>query len=163
MCPNWGLNLQPSHVPWPGMEPTTFWDMGRCFNQLSHPVRASLGILRTSLLTWMLRLVLWGRCHSGIWIYKFRIYSSNTCNLNIQTREDESNQMITMVKNQSSLLLLWQMVFLSPEVSLFKTIIYILWQLGMKSYIWVWVPFSYSWMLGKRKKRGWVQKLNWDS
>ena len=30
MCPKWGLNLQPTHVSWPGIEPVTFWFMGWC-------------------------------------------------------------------------------------------------------------------------------------
>ena len=46
MCPNQGLNLQLRYVPWPGVEPKTFWCMGQCSNQLSHPARA---ILRDSL------------------------------------------------------------------------------------------------------------------
>ena len=29
-----------SYAPWPGIEPPTFWCMGRCSNQLSHPARA---------------------------------------------------------------------------------------------------------------------------
>ena len=33
--PDWGLSLQPKHVPQPGIEPTTFWLMGWCFNQLN--------------------------------------------------------------------------------------------------------------------------------
>ena len=45
MCPNQGLNLQLRYVPWPGIEPKTFWCMGQCSNQLSHPARAILGIL----------------------------------------------------------------------------------------------------------------------
>lgn len=24
-CPNWELNPQPEYVPWPGIEPATFW------------------------------------------------------------------------------------------------------------------------------------------
>ena len=28
MCPDWGLNLQPRHVPWPGIEPVTLWFAG---------------------------------------------------------------------------------------------------------------------------------------
>ena len=35
-CPSWGLNLQPRHVPWLGIKPTTFWFTGPCSNQLSH-------------------------------------------------------------------------------------------------------------------------------
>ena len=34
-----GLNPQPRYVPWLGIEPTTFWCMGWCSNQLSHLVR----------------------------------------------------------------------------------------------------------------------------
>ena len=30
MCPNWGLNLQPRQVPWPGMELGTFCFAGWC-------------------------------------------------------------------------------------------------------------------------------------
>ena len=33
---NWGLNPQPRYVPWPGIEPPTFWCTGWCSNQLSH-------------------------------------------------------------------------------------------------------------------------------
>ena len=28
-APNWGLGLQPRHVPWPRIEPATFWSAGR--------------------------------------------------------------------------------------------------------------------------------------
>ena len=28
MCPNWGINPQPRHVPWPGIKPMTFWFTG---------------------------------------------------------------------------------------------------------------------------------------
>ena len=35
-----GSNLQPWRVPWPGFEPTTFWRMGWCSDQLSHLARA---------------------------------------------------------------------------------------------------------------------------
>ena len=37
--PNWGPGLQPRHVPWLGIETTTFWCIGWCSNQLSHPAR----------------------------------------------------------------------------------------------------------------------------
>ena len=36
MCPDWGLNPQPRHVPWPGLKPMTFQFIGQCPNQLSH-------------------------------------------------------------------------------------------------------------------------------
>ena len=36
-CQEQGSNPQPSSVPWPGIEPATFWCMGQCSNQLSHP------------------------------------------------------------------------------------------------------------------------------
>ena len=39
MCSDWGVNLQPKHVPWPGIKPVTFWCTGRCSNQLSHLAR----------------------------------------------------------------------------------------------------------------------------
>ena len=34
-------NPQPRYVPCPGMERATFWCMGQCSNQLSHPARTS--------------------------------------------------------------------------------------------------------------------------
>ena len=34
--PDGGLNLKPGNVPWPGIEPVTFWSMGWCSNQLRH-------------------------------------------------------------------------------------------------------------------------------
>ena len=40
MRPNQGSNPQPRYVPWPGIEPATFWCMGRCSNQLNHLARA---------------------------------------------------------------------------------------------------------------------------
>ena len=40
--PNWGSNLQPRYVPWPGIESATFWCMGRCSNQLSHAARVQM-------------------------------------------------------------------------------------------------------------------------
>ena len=36
ICPDQGLNLQLSQVPWLGFEPPIFWCMGWCSNQLSH-------------------------------------------------------------------------------------------------------------------------------
>ena len=38
--PDWGWNPQPTCVPVPGTEPTTFQCMGQCFHQLSHLTRA---------------------------------------------------------------------------------------------------------------------------
>ena len=32
--PIWGSNPQPGYMPWPGIEPVTFWFMGQCSNQL---------------------------------------------------------------------------------------------------------------------------------
>ena len=40
MHPNRGLNLQPRYVPWPGIEPATFWCMWPCSNQPNHLARA---------------------------------------------------------------------------------------------------------------------------
>ena len=40
MCPNWGSNPKPRHVPRLGLEPMTFWCMGLHSNQLSHTARA---------------------------------------------------------------------------------------------------------------------------
>ena len=48
-CPDWGLNLQPRYVPWLGIEPATFWCMGWCSNQLSHPARVILFIFNSML------------------------------------------------------------------------------------------------------------------
>ena len=43
MCPDQGSNSQPRHVPWPGIECTTFWCTGRwCSNELSHAARIRL-------------------------------------------------------------------------------------------------------------------------
>ena len=39
--PNWGLNLEPRHVPWQGMEPMTFRFTGWLSNQVRHPVRVT--------------------------------------------------------------------------------------------------------------------------
>ena len=39
-CPNQGSNPQPRYVLWWRTEPTTFWCMGWCSNQLGHPARA---------------------------------------------------------------------------------------------------------------------------
>ena len=53
-CHNWGLNLKPCARTymgwfmddptwvdsWAWVEPTTFWSMGQCSNQLCHPARA---------------------------------------------------------------------------------------------------------------------------
>ena len=36
MNPDWGPSLQPKLVPWPRLEPLTFWFMRQCSNQLSH-------------------------------------------------------------------------------------------------------------------------------
>lgn len=38
--PNWGSNLQTRYLSWPGVKHTTFWSMGQCCTQLSHPARA---------------------------------------------------------------------------------------------------------------------------
>ena len=35
-----GSNLQPMYVPWQRIEPTAFWFMAQCSNQLSHLARA---------------------------------------------------------------------------------------------------------------------------
>ena len=43
-----GLNPQPRYVPWPGIEPKTFfflWSVGQLPNQLSHLARAFLSLL----------------------------------------------------------------------------------------------------------------------
>ena len=63
MCPNWGLNLPPRYVLWPGIEPTTFWHMGRCFNQLSHPARAVYGFLYVRMYYWVIRITV---CLNGM-------------------------------------------------------------------------------------------------
>ena len=34
--PDWGLNLQPRHAPWPGLKPATFQFTGHHSNQPSH-------------------------------------------------------------------------------------------------------------------------------
>lgn len=47
--PDWGWNLQPSYMPWQGIEPTTFWYMGWCSNQLKHLVRALAHFLKSFL------------------------------------------------------------------------------------------------------------------
>ena len=39
--PNWGWNLQPRYVLWPGVKPETFWCPCQHCNQLSHPARAN--------------------------------------------------------------------------------------------------------------------------
>ena len=39
--PNWGLTWQPRYVPWPAVEPTAFWCIRWCSNDLSHMARAS--------------------------------------------------------------------------------------------------------------------------
>ena len=44
-CPKWGLYLPHRYVPWPEIEPATFWCMGWCSNQLSHQARARLTFL----------------------------------------------------------------------------------------------------------------------
>ena len=43
--PDQGSNPPPRYVPWPGIEPATFWCLRWCFSQLSHPARvhSSLG------------------------------------------------------------------------------------------------------------------------
>ena len=38
-------NAQPKYVPWLGIEPSTFWCLGRCSNQQSHPARATTPII----------------------------------------------------------------------------------------------------------------------
>ena len=40
MCPDQELNLQPRYVCWPEIEPTTFWCVWWCSNQLSQLARA---------------------------------------------------------------------------------------------------------------------------
>lgn len=35
--PSWGLNPQPGHMSWPGIEPATFRCTGQHSNKLSHP------------------------------------------------------------------------------------------------------------------------------
>ena len=40
MCPNQGLNPQPLHVPWMGIEPATFRFVGQCPTNWSTPARA---------------------------------------------------------------------------------------------------------------------------
>ena len=40
ICPDWGSNLPPRVVFCPGIEPTSFWCMGWCSNQLSLSARA---------------------------------------------------------------------------------------------------------------------------
>ena len=39
-CPNPGLSLHPRHVPWPGIESSTFWFAGRHTTKWATPVRA---------------------------------------------------------------------------------------------------------------------------
>ena len=38
-CHHWGSKTQPKYMPWLGTKPATFWYMGWCSNQLSHPAR----------------------------------------------------------------------------------------------------------------------------
>ena len=45
MHPNWGSNPQPRYVPWPGIEPATFWCKEQCSNQLSYVARALRSLL----------------------------------------------------------------------------------------------------------------------
>ena len=49
ISPDWGPNLQPRHIPWPGIKPVTFWFTGRCSNQLSHTGQGYLGFLSISI------------------------------------------------------------------------------------------------------------------
>ena len=39
ICPNWELNLQPRHVPWPGIKPVTICFAGRCSANWTTPAR----------------------------------------------------------------------------------------------------------------------------
>ena len=47
-CPSWALNAQPRCVHWLRIEPTAFWGMGWCSNQLSHPGWVDSEIFRDS-------------------------------------------------------------------------------------------------------------------
>ena len=40
-CPDWRLNWQPGHVPWLGIEPSTFWFTGWCPINWAMPPRTS--------------------------------------------------------------------------------------------------------------------------
>ena len=42
MCPNFRPNPQGGHVPWLGIEPTTFQFMGQLSNQWSHTGQGSI-------------------------------------------------------------------------------------------------------------------------
>ena len=42
MCPDLGPNPQPTHLPWLGIPPVTFWFMGQCSNQMSHTSQDSV-------------------------------------------------------------------------------------------------------------------------
>ena len=44
-CPDWLSNPQHGFVPWPGIEPTTFWWMEQHSSQLNHPARATKKIV----------------------------------------------------------------------------------------------------------------------
>ena len=71
--PNWGSNLQPKYVPWPGIKPVTFWCMGWCSNQLGHQARAQVILLGRpgSAQCWVRLTIysqLWHQCH---YIYSY--------------------------------------------------------------------------------------------
>ena len=44
-APRLGTNSQPRHVPWPAIEPVTFWFMGRYSTQLSHTSQGLLLVI----------------------------------------------------------------------------------------------------------------------
>ena len=48
--PNWGLNLQPRYVSWPGIEPAAFWCIGQHTNWLRHLARAQTYFFKEQIL-----------------------------------------------------------------------------------------------------------------
>ena len=60
--PNWGPCLQPRHVPWPGIEPATFWISGWHSFQWATPARAGLVVVNKNALVLLLKsLVILGK------------------------------------------------------------------------------------------------------
>ena len=61
MRPDWGPNKQSWYVPWPGIEPSTFWCMGQHSNQLSHTGQGSILYDSFKIGKLFPTLKLWGR------------------------------------------------------------------------------------------------------
>ena len=86
MCSDQGSNLKPRFMPWPGIEPATFWCMGWGSNQVSNQARATVAVNtkmvcssgRWSEKSWYEQCLFWALKHWPVQTQILRPFTENS-------------------------------------------------------------------------------------